>query len=132
MMKVLFFLDEMAGLFIESKLEDIFKEKIFTKISYKIEIIEEIIWDYKPEIFFVHCHSESRDFARIKVLTKTVSQKMPNCSVIVTYHPHVNDEYKETYLKGYSCDLILPEFFISTEAFNKIKNIYQKKQHTTL
>lgn len=127
-MKVLFFWEhEIASMLIEELFKDIFQDKLATKISYKIQIVEEMIWEYKPDIFFAHCHSESKDFERIKILTRKVFQEMPNCAVIITYHPDVSDDYKETFLKGYSCDLMLPEFSMSPKDINDIKNIYQKK-----
>lgn len=127
-MKLLFFWEHvLTSKMIELLFEDVFQDKFVTKRSYKIQILEDMIWDYKPDIFFVHCHSESSDFERIRVLTRKVFQEMPNCTVIVTYHPDVSNDYMEKYLKGYSCDLMLPEFSISRKDINEIKNIHQNK-----
>lgn len=131
-MKVLIFdNDEINSLYIESLLENAFQTFI-TKFSQSIEILEEMIWDYEPDIFFVHCHTESRDFERIRELTKKVFQLIPKCIVIVTYHPEVNNDYKETYLIGYSYDLMLPKFLMTNKDIDKVKIMFQKKQHTTL
>jgi len=126
-MKVLFFGDEITSLIIEALFKEIIQDKLDTKISYKIEIVEEMIWEYKPDIFFAHCHSESRDFERVRILTRKVFQEMPYCSVIITYHPDVKDDYKETFLKGYSCDLMLPEFSMSIQGIKDIIYIHQTK-----
>jgi hypothetical protein len=117
----------MISIVFEDILKEVFQDKIVAKTSYKIEIIEEVIWDYKPDMLFVHCHTESRDFERIRVLTRNVSQGMPDCTIIVTYRPDVSVDYKEKYLNGYSCDIMLSDNSLTVDVIKEIVGIYQMK-----
>lgn len=123
----MFWKDEINKMVLETLLEDVFGKGLKIKLSYKIAILEEMIWDYEPDIFFTHCHSESGDFERIRILTRKVHKKFPKCTIIITYHPDVNDIYRERHLNGYSYDLMLPEFPLSLEVIYDIKSFYQNK-----
>ncbi len=127
-MKVLFFSRNfnIQKLTIQT-IEQLVGRKINSKITYKIDILDKMIWQYEPDILFTHCHTENSDFYKIKKLTKEIQLNMPKCVIIITFHPDIDDGYEMNFLQGYSYDLMIPEFPIYKEYIRKIYNIFLEK-----
>lgn len=124
-MRILFFWSRFTRMQITFEmLKETFEEKLESKLSYKIRILEEFIWQYKPDLVFLHCHTEDGDFKRMKMLSKSIRAKLPKCMIIITYHPDVEEEYHYKFLGGYTCDLMIPEFPIESNMIKKIHRLY--------
>jgi len=111
---------------IKKMINDRLDESLQVKTSFSISTIENNIFNYTPDVFFVHCHTENRQFDRIRQLTKMVRKKLPKCVIVVTYHPDINSGYKSYYLVDYEFDIMLPEFAFEEHDIDYITRTYRR------
>ena len=125
-MKIIFFWKNIFDkLLVESLIGDILQDKVESKLSYKINVLEKVIWNYAPNIVFLHCHTEEGEFKRIKLLTTKIRKQLPNTFIIITYHPDIDEDYRKEYLHGYEMDILIPEFHFDLEKIKNIISIYK-------
>ncbi|MDO5970831.1 hypothetical protein Q4Q35_13535 [Flavivirga aquimarina] len=97
------------------------------KSSVDIEIIEEFLFDFHPDIFITHLHTfEGRQFKKIRNLTALIRQKTPKCLIVITLH---NDafwykEYQDEYFNNYSYDLIGNESLTYLKLHKNSKSVH--------
>jgi hypothetical protein len=99
-------------------------------LSYHMDALDLELTDVRPDYILLHCHTQTKDFERMKVMSRRVKAEFPKCAIIMTCDANLVEEYKTVHKIDENPYDLLMDMHLPAEVIgrNIMKEVMKKQQ----